>query len=211
MEYLLLALGFLVSYLLGSIPTSVWVGKWFFNKDIREEGSGNAGATNTFRVLGSWAAIPVMVVDVLKGVAAVLMIGYFVPDGLSNNQLIYIQITAGFCAVIGHALPVFAGFRGGKGVATLFGVGIVLYPLAVWVAVGVFVLVLVMTAYVSLGSMIGALVFSISALFIFPSNHLGLMLLAIVVSIFIIWTHRTNIGRLWKGEENRLWKKKGTS
>ncbi len=212
MDHLLLLVVFVLAYVLGSIPTAVWVGQWFFKKDIRNEGSGNAGATNTFRVLGPGAAIPVMIIDILKGVAAILLVSYILPDNIyTESQMITFEIIAGFCAVIGHALPLFAGFRGGKGVATLFGVGIVLFPVAVWVAVAVFALVLALTAYVSLGSILGALAFMVSAIWIFPATHPGLIGLAVLAAVFVCWTHRTNIKRLINGNENRLWKKKASN
>lgn len=208
MEYILLAAGFIGAYLLGSVPTSVWVGRWFYHIDIREQGSGNAGATNTFRVLGPKAAIPVMIVDVTKGFLAVWMMQYFVPTAFSENQLIYVQILAGLSAVAGHTWPLFAGFRGGKGVATLFGLAIYLYPVAVWVAVIVFVVILLSTGYVSLGSVVAGIVFSISANVFFPSHHTGLVVLSIVAALFVIYTHRHNIVRLTKGTENRFYFRK---
>lgn len=204
MEVALIAAGLIGCYLLGSVPTSVWVSKWFYHIDIREQGSGNAGATNTFRVLGPKAAIPVMIVDVSKGFIAVWMMQYFVPADFSENQLIYMQILAGLCAVAGHTWPLFAGFRGGKGVATLFGLAIYLYPVAVWVAVLVFVVILLSTGFVSLGSMLAGLVFSICANVFFPSHHTGLVVLSIVAALFVIFTHRQNIVRLAKGTENRF-------
>lgn len=203
-------LGLFIAYLLGSIPTAVWVGKWFYGKDIRDEGSGNAGATNTIRVLGFKAGVPVIIVDVLKGYLAVYIMQYFIPDSWTQFNQIYLQIMAGLLAVIGHALPIFAGFRGGKGVGTLFGVGIALYPVAVWFPVGIFVIVLLASGYVSLGSILGAFSFPFVVIFYTHQENPGLILLSILVALFVLWTHRKNIIRLLKGEENqfRIWKKK---
>ena len=140
------------AYLMGSIPTAVWVGKWFYGVDVRNEGSGNAGATNTIRVLGLKAGIPVLLIDVIKGsiaVAAVpLIMGAFGNDVVSP----LLKIGAATAAVVGHTLPLFAGFRGGKGVATLLGVGLALFPVAAWVAVAIFAIVLTLSRYVSLAS-----------------------------------------------------------
>jgi glycerol-3-phosphate acyltransferase PlsY len=209
-DWLLIIPGFVIAYLLGSVPTAVWVGKWFYGVDIRNEGSGNAGATNTIRVLGIKAGIPVIIVDVLKGYLAVYLMQYFIPDTWSDEIRIYMQILAGIIAVIGHALPVFAGFRGGKGVGTLFGVGIALYPIAVWFPVIVFVVVLLLTGFVSLASMLGALIFPVVVIFIINQENFGLIVLSVVVALFVLWTHRKNMKRLLKGEENRfrIWKKK---
>lgn len=204
MEYLQLIVGLLIAYLLGSIPTAVWVGKWFYNVDIRDEGSGNAGATNTIRVLGVKAGIPVIIVDILKGLFAVLLMQYFIPQSWSPDSIIYCEIGAGLLAVIGHALPVFAGFRGGKGVATLLGMGIALYGGAVWISVAVFVLVFVISRYVSLGSITAGVVFPLVVIFYSKITNPGLVVLSIFAALFLLWTHRKNIKRLLKGEENRF-------
>lgn len=208
-EYLSILLGFTIAYLLGSIPTAVWVGKWFYSKDVRDEGSGNAGATNTIRVLGIKAGIPVIIIDVLKGYAAVYLMQFFIPESWSPDVKIYMQIIAGFIAVVGHALPIFAGFRGGKGVGTLLGVGIALFPIAVWFPVGVFTLVFLLTGYVSFASILGALSFPFIVIFYTHQQNIGLIALSIVAALFVLWTHRKNMLRLLKGEENRfrIWKK----
>lgn len=209
-NWLLIISGCFIAYLLGSIPTAVWVGKWFYGLDIRNEGSGNAGATNTIRVLGIKAGIPVILVDVLKGYLAVYLMQYFIPSNLTEDTKIYFQIIAGFLAVIGHVLPVFAGFKGGKGVGTLFGVGIALYPVAVWFPVMMFVAVFMLTGYVSLASMLGAFIFPFVVIFVRNQENIGLVALSVFVALFVLWTHRKNLHRLVKGEENRfrIWKKK---
>jgi glycerol-3-phosphate acyltransferase PlsY len=198
-------LGLLLAYLLGSIPTSVWVGKWFYGKDVRDEGSGNAGATNTIRVLGYRAGIPVVIIDILKGVAAVLLMQYFIPPDWSQSTDTYLLILAGLLSVVGHTLPIFAGFRGGKGVATLFGIGLALYGWPVVMSFGVFIVVVALTRYVSLGSMLAGLSFPFFAIWLFRIHHPGLAILAVFATLFILWTHRTNISRLLKGEERKLW------
>ncbi len=210
MEYLLFSLGFVLAYLLGSIPTAVWVGKYFYNIDIRNEGSGNAGATNTIRVLGFKAGIPVIIVDVVKGYLAVYFMGLLIPDSFTANIHIYFQIAAGFLAVIGHVFPLFASFKGGKGVATLLGMGIALYPLVIWIPVIIFLLVFLSSGYVSLGSLLAGLSFPLADIFLFHDTHAGREALSVLAALFLIYTHRQNIIRLWQGNENRfhLWKKK---
>ncbi len=205
---LLLLVGFIIAYLLGSIPTAVWVGKWFYGIDVRKKGSGNAGATNVIRVLGWKAGVPVFLLDIFKGYFAVWFMAFFIPETFSADTGIYLQILAGIFAVVGHALPILAGFKGGKGVATLFGAGIALYGWAILVPLFVFIIVIAITKYVSLGSLLGAISFPIAVIFGFHVAHPGLIGLSIFAALFIIWTHRKNIGRLVKGKENRFTFKK---
>lgn len=193
-----------MAYLLGSIPTAVWVGKWFYGVDVRDEGSGNAGATNTIRVLGAKAGIPVVIIDILKGYFAVWLMQFFIPENTSTATQIYFEIIAGLLAVIGHALPVFAGFRGGKGVATLLGIGIALYGGAVLFSVSIFLLVVVVTRYVSLGSVLAGIAFPLVVIFYFNITNPGLVTLSIFAALFLLWTHRKNIIRLLNGTENRF-------
>jgi len=204
MELLISFLGLLLAYVLGSIPTAVWVGKSFYGVDVRDEGSGNAGATNTIRVLGVKAGIPVIIIDILKGYFAVWLMQYFVPADWSNDAIIYFEIAAGLLAVIGHTLPVFARFRGGKGVATLLGMGIALYGWPVLISVIIFVLVVAVTRYVSLGSLMAGIAFPLVVIFYYHENNPGLIILSIFVALFLLWTHRKNIGRLAKGTENKF-------
>ncbi len=210
MQEIKLLSGLLLAYLLGSIPTSVWVGKWLYGVDIRNEGSGNAGATNTIRVLGMKAGIPVILVDVLKGFLAVFFMRYFIPPAWDLKQTIYLLMAAGFLAVIGHVFPVFASFRGGKGVATLLGMGIALFPHVVWIPVVVFIIVVLATGYVSLGSMLAGISFPLADILIYHDTHPARITFAIVIAIFLLYTHRQNIRRLWKGEENRFKRHKKT-
>lgn len=204
MENLLLISGLLLAYLLGSIPTAVWVGQWFYGIDVRNEGSGNAGATNTIRVLGVKAGIPVIIVDILKGYIAIWLMQYFVPVGWDNEFVTYYRIVAGLLAVIGHTLPLFAGFRGGKGVATLLGMGIALYGYAVLFSVIIFIIVVAFTRYVSLGSLLAGISFPIIVIFYYHETNPGLIALSIFAALFLLWTHRKNIGRLLKGTENKF-------
>lgn len=204
MEILFLIIGLVVAYLLGSIPTAVWVGKMFYGVDVRNEGSGNAGATNTIRILGVKAGIPVIIVDVMKGFIAVWLTRYFVPASWGTDAIEYYRIAAGLLAVIGHTLPVFAGFRGGKGVATLLGMGIALYGTAVLISVGAFVIVFLITRYVSLGSITAGVLFPIVVVFVYHHTNPGLIGLSVFAALFLVWTHRKNIGRLLRGEENRF-------
>lgn len=210
-EFIQLFIGLLLAYILGSIPTAVWVGKIFYGVDVRNEGSGNAGATNTIRVLGVKAGIPVIVVDILKGFFAVWLMHYFVPANWNPDNIIYANIAAGLLAVVGHTLPVFAGFRGGKGVATLLGMGIALYGWPVLISVIIFVLVVSISRYVSLGSLLAGIAFPLIVIFYFHENNVGLVVLSIFVAAFLIWTHRKNIGRLIKGNENKFSFKKSDS
>lgn len=194
----------LISYLLGSIPTAVWVGKLFYQKDVREYGSGNAGATNTFRVLGAKAGIPVLVFDVIKGwFCAYILAWQFYPSFLSNPA-VNTQITFGIAAIIGHIYPVFAGFRGGKGVATALGIIIALHVEASFSCFGVFVLMLLTTRIVSLSSMVAAVSFPLFVGFVFPESYNSLVIFSIVMSGLIILTHTKNIQRLIRGEEKKI-------
>jgi len=198
----------ILAYLLGSIPTSVWVGKRFYHLDIRNEGSGNAGATNMIRVLGLKAGIPVMIVDVCKGYLAI----YVAPMVASLFSEVpvspYIILAAAAAAVLGHTFPIFAGFRGGKGVATMLGVAIGLFPAAAGVTVFIFALIFILTRYVSLSSITAAICFPILVIFVFHSPCIAYSILAIAVAVFIPITHRKNIERLIHGTESKITFKK---
>jgi glycerol-3-phosphate acyltransferase PlsY len=204
-------LSILFGYLAGSIPTAVWVGKWFYGIDVRKMGSGNAGATNTFRVLGAKAAIPVMIIDVLKGYLAVALVPFFCAITGVEDVPPVLNLIVAAAAVIGHTLPLFAGFKGGKGVATLLGVGIALFPVASWLAVAVFASMLAITSYVSLSSMTAGLFFSLMVIFFFPPPHWSYYILAIGVAVFLPYTHRKNIRRLLDGTESKISFKKKKS
>jgi len=194
----------LSAYLIGSIPTAVWISRYFFNIDIREYGSGNSGATNTFRVLGSrWGSI-VMFFDVLKGVLAVKL--YFLLPFYIHNQFeqTNFQIGLGLAAVLGHIFPIWADFRGGKGVATLFGMVVGIQPLVALCCVGVFMLVLYLTRYVSLSSILASIAFPVFVLAIFNAEEHLYRIFAVAVALMVILTHQKNIGRLLRGSESKV-------
>ena len=157
------------AYLIGSIPTSVWVSRHFFDIDIREYGSGNAGATNTYRILGAKWGTFVMVVDMLKGIVATSLY-ILLPHYLGASNELHrtnLMIGLGLASVLGHIFPVWADFKGGKGVATLFGMAIAIQPLVAICCIGVFLLVLYLTRFVSLSSILAGVSFMIFILFIF--------------------------------------------
>lgn len=197
---------FLLAYLIGSLPPAVWVGKLFHNIDIREHGSGNAGATNVVRVLGWKTGIPVMIIDVAKGTLATLLPVFFKLAEPDSSVLINLQIFAGVIAIVGHIFPVFAGFRGGKGVATVFGVLLALHPVLTLSCMGVFLIVLLITGIVSVSSMTAGFAFPLFLFFLFDSPSLVFKIFSIIVAIALIFTHRKNIGRLIRGEEKKLFK-----
>jgi glycerol-3-phosphate acyltransferase PlsY len=198
------AIEIILAYLIGSIPTSVWVGKLFYGLDIREHGSGNAGATNTIRVLGYRAGIPVLLFDVFKGWFAVQMVFLFPHAGLSDDAIGYIRMGLAVAAVLGHIFPIYVGFRGGKGVGTLAGAAIALYPVALLLAAAIFAVTLALSRFVSLSSILAAVSFPFLVVFVTGQHHPGPVALAIFVAIFVPVTHRKNIRRLVKGKENRF-------
>lgn len=193
----------LIAYLLGSIPTSVWIGKTFYGIDVREFGSGNAGATNTFRVLGKKAGIPVLIIDILKGTAAVALawLGAFAPG---SGEFINLQLGLGIAALIGHIFPVFAGFRGGKGVATILGIVICIVPAACSLALVVFLTVLFSTRIVSLSSMLAGISFPFILNLVLGNTNPVLSTFSIVVATLLVITHRKNIKRLLKNQESKV-------
>ncbi|MCK9423752.1 MAG: glycerol-3-phosphate 1-O-acyltransferase PlsY [Bacteroidales bacterium] len=194
----------IAAYLIGSISSAVWFGKLLYGVDVREHGSGNAGATNVIRVLGYKAGIPVLLVDVFKGWLAVQLACWFPVPGFSDDIMTYVKIGTAIAAVLGHVFPVYSGFKGGKGVGTLAGVGIALFPLALLVVLVIFIAVLAVTRYVSLSSVLGALAFPFAVYFIGGEQNTGLLGLSILVAIFIPITHRKNIKRLIRGEERKF-------
>jgi glycerol-3-phosphate acyltransferase PlsY len=199
-----IVIALVLAYLLGSIPTAVIVGKVFFNLDIRTVGSGNAGATNTIRTFGMKAGIPVLLFDVFKAILAVNLSRWLNnPDFTANQEVIYKRLL-GTVAVIGHVFPVFASFKGGKGVASLVGVIIALYPYSFVVILVCFTLIMIFTRIVSLSSIICSIVFPFIVIFIFNETSLPLILLSIGIAIFIPYTHRENIKRLIAGTEKKF-------
>lgn len=197
-------LAMVLAYLCGSIPTSVWWGRAFFGIDVREHGSQNAGATNTFRVLGPKAGVPVLLIDVLKGFLPVRVLPNFSDLQPDSGPWMWLRVGLVIAAVIGHLYPVFAGFRGGKGVATSLGGVLAVHPGAAGVCIGVFVLVFLASRYVSLSSLFAALAFPLAVALIWHEESRIKVGFAIVLCAMVFYTHRENIGRLLRGEENRL-------
>jgi glycerol-3-phosphate acyltransferase PlsY len=207
--YLELFLLLFASYITGSTPTSIIAGKVIKGIDIREHGSGNAGSTNVFRVLGWKPALIVVIIDVFKGwlPAAVYATSFFQGQPIQDTGVV--QILCGFAAVLGHTYTIFAGFKGGKGVGTLGGMLLALFLIAVPLCLVVFAIVLVLTGYVSVSSMIASIALPVF-LFILPPLGLAetapfsLLIFSLLIPWFIIFTHRSNIARLRSGEENRF-------
>lgn len=194
----------ILAYLIGSIPTALIISKKYFGIDIRDYGSGNMGATNTFRVLGSKYGTIVMALDILKGMAAVSLYT-FLPHYLDNElDRTNFMIGLGLASVIGHIFPVFAGFKGGKGVATLLGMILIVQPVVAVSCVGVFLLVLYLTRYVSLSSILGALMLPVSVLWIWNEHEVMYRIFALLVAFLVIITHQKNIIKLLRGVENRV-------
>ncbi|HRQ50780.1 MAG TPA: glycerol-3-phosphate 1-O-acyltransferase PlsY [Agriterribacter sp.] len=193
----------ILAYLIGSFPTAVWVSRYFFNIDIRDYGSGNAGATNTYRVLGyKWGTV-VMIVDMMKGFAAVklaYLLPFYVVDEFARTNF---QIGLGLCAVLGHIYPIWAQFRGCKGVATLCGLVLGISPWTALCCIGVFLLVLFLTRFVSLSSILASLAFPVFILVIFNVDNHAYRIFAVAVALLVMLTHQKNISRLLKGSENK--------
>jgi glycerol-3-phosphate acyltransferase PlsY len=197
----------LLAYLLGSVPTAVWYGQAYFGLDIRQRGSGNAGATNTFRVLGKRAGTIVLLIDVLKGwVATNLALILFYVGEIHEEDRIAYKLAFGMIAVLGHLKPIFADFKGGKGVATLLGMVLSLHPEAALSCLGAFLVVLVVTKYVSLASMVGTFTFPVLLLAqAFGPEKTSLIVFGFAVFALVLWTHQKNIGRLLRGQESRTY------
>ena len=194
----------ILAYLIGSIPTAVWISKSVFGIDIRDYGSGNAGATNTFRILGSkWGSI-VMFVDVTKGIIATslyIFIPFYLSDELARTNF---MIALGMMSILGHIFPIWANFRGGKGVATLLGMALAIQPMVALICLGVFLITLLSTRFVSLSSMLAGVAFMVLILFIFHEKETVYRLFAIIVALMVVITHQKNIGRLLRGTENKV-------
>ncbi|MBI2967662.1 MAG: glycerol-3-phosphate 1-O-acyltransferase PlsY [Bacteroidetes bacterium] len=197
------------AYMMGSFSTAVWIGRWLYGIDVREYGSGNAGASNAYRILGPRTGIAVLLIDVLKGLAAVWMaylpslfrIAYFPP---ASEQFINLQLALGIAVLIGHVIPVFSGFRGGKGIATLLGVVIAVDPLAACYLILVFIAVLVFSKFVSLSSIAAALSFPVIMIGFFENSIPALNIFATFVPILVMITHQKNIERLLRREESKV-------
>ncbi|MBC7915152.1 MAG: glycerol-3-phosphate 1-O-acyltransferase PlsY [Pyrinomonadaceae bacterium] len=195
------------AYFCGSIPTAVWIGQAFYGIDVREYGSGNAGATNTFRVLGTKAGIAVMLLDIFKGWTATnlaYLIGLSVTGPQHSVQFVNYQLALGIIAVMGHLFPILAGFRGGKGIATLFGMILAVHSQAALVCVIVFLFVLLVSKYVSLSSISAGFSFPLSVIFLFHSPLRSIVLYGMCICVLILVTHQKNIERLLKGKEAKV-------
>jgi len=194
----------ITAYLIGSIPTALIISKKYFGIDIREYGSGNMGATNTFRVLGSRFGTIVMICDILKGMAAVALynlLPYYLSNELDRTNL---MIGLGLAATLGHIYPVWAEFKGGKGVATLFGMILAIQPNVAVSCVAVFLLVLYLTRYVSLSSILAGIALPICVLWIYNEKEVFYRVFAVAVAGLIVLTHQKNLSRIFKGNESRV-------
>jgi glycerol-3-phosphate acyltransferase PlsY len=191
--------------MLGSIPSAVWVGQLFHGIDIREHGSKNAGATNTFRVFGNKSGTIVLALDILKGYAAA-SIPLFLTDmyiGFKDEVLI-LQLTASFCAIIGHVFPVLAKFKGGKGVASTLGIIIAINPETAFICLGCFIVVFSVWKYVSLGAIVSSILFPFVSYFFMLEDARIMIIFSIVISLIVLFSHRKNMQRLVRGEENKM-------
>ncbi|AMM50537.1 acyl-phosphate glycerol 3-phosphate acyltransferase [Rufibacter sp. DG15C] len=206
MEGLIIGGMFLAAYLIGALPTAVWVGQAYYGIDVREHGSGNAGATNTFRVLGKKPGAVVMLVDIFKGWTATSLAGFLlIFEAIPAEQVVLYKILLGTLAVIGHVFPVYVGFKGGKGVATLMGMVLAVQTDVALICLGIFIIVLLAFKYVSLGSMLAAIAFPL--LLLLPKFHPEeplMMVFGVLIALLVIFTHRKNIGRLLQGVESKI-------
>ena len=194
----------LIAYLLGSIPTSVWIGKAYYNLDIRKHGSFNAGATNTFRVLGKKPGVIVLLIDVTKGSLSVLLPYFLLDATIDNDRLVLIQILTAIMAVVGHVFPLFANFDGGKGVATSLGVIIGLHPPAALICFLAFLIVFIISKYVSLGAIVASFLFPVLINLVFHVDSFWLRLFSVILGVLVIITHKKNIVRILKGDESKM-------
>lgn len=193
-----------IAYLIGSIPTALIISKSFFGIDIRDYGSGNMGATNTFRVLGSKYGTIVMIFDIAKGMLAVALYN-FLPHYLHNDwDKTNLMVGLGLASVLGHIFPIFAQFKGGKGVATLFGMILAVQPVIAISCVSVFLLVLFLTRYVSLSSILAGLSLPICVLWIWNDDVTIYRIFAVLVAVLVVLTHQKNIIKILRGNESRV-------
>ncbi|MCF8429582.1 MAG: glycerol-3-phosphate 1-O-acyltransferase PlsY [Bacteroidia bacterium] len=197
-----IAILILLAYLIGSVPTAVWYGKAFHKIDVREHGSGNAGATNTLRILGNKAGFIVLFIDLLKGFLATSLI-HFSDLEIGTQNYFNFQMALGVTAVLGHVFPLFAGFKGGKGIATLLGMCIAINWQIAIICILVFVIIVAITKYISVGSMSAAILAAILSFYFYTNNVIANCFFC-AIAILVIYTHRTNIVRLKAGTENKL-------
>lgn len=191
-----------LAYLLGSIPTSVWLGSWLKGIDLRDYGSGNAGATNAFRVLGKPIGIAVLLIDMLKGYAAVSL-SHLQQEILPGTEIWMIfRIGLGLLAIAGHIYPLFAKFKGGKGVAALAGIGLALHPLSALCALGVYAVVFMIGRVSSAGSLMAVVSYPVWVIWVFNEGYRSMTLFSLAVVALVLITHRSNIRRLFLGRES---------
>ena len=192
-----------ISYLVGSIPVAVWIGKKCRGIDIREHGSQNAGATNTFRVFGQKLGWIVLTLDVTKGFFASIL-PLFIADNYSENQLLLFQLVTSLACIIGHVFPIFAQFRGGKGVASSLGIIIGINPVSAAISLGIFMIIFLLFKFVSLGAIVTAISYPFVSLFLVKEDTHVMIIFSILLGFLIIISHRKNIKRLINGEESRM-------
>lgn len=203
MENIYICIGVVISYLIGSMPTALWVGKAFYGLDIREHGSGNSGATNTFRVLGKKAGITVLLIDVIKGLTAASLVRYLHFVDLGTARYVNLQLLFGLSSVLGHIFPIYAKFKGGKGIATLLGMVIGIHYMSALACIFLFVVILFSTRYVSLSSILAAIAFPVIAVIIYKNEEPFFIVFGIAAAIMVVLTHQKNIVRLVAGNENK--------
>jgi glycerol-3-phosphate acyltransferase PlsY len=192
------------AYILGSIPTAVWIGKLFFGVDVRQHGSGNAGATNTLRTLGKPAGFTVLFIDFLKGFAAAKLVVFDPAMIAGTEDYLNMQMLLGALAVVGHVYPIFAGFKGGKGIATLIGL---ITAMSGWLALCcfvTFVIIVSFTRYISLGSMLSAILSPVYVGLIYAWQQPTFLYFCVAIAVLVVYTHRANIGRLRAGTESKF-------
>jgi glycerol-3-phosphate acyltransferase PlsY len=206
MNLTLLIVTIIAAYLLGSIPSSVWYGIGYFGIDVRKHGSGNAGATNTFRILGKRAGTIVMLIDVMKGwTATILASMLFYMGSIAETDILMYKIIFGVIAIVGHIFPVFVGFKGGKGIATLLGMVLAIHPELAAMSITIFLLTLIASQYVSLSSILATLAFPVlSLLGLFGQPETLLVIFGFVMFVLVVITHQKNIIRLLNGNESRV-------
>ncbi len=185
-----------LAFILGSIPTAAWYAKYFHNIDITKHGSGNSGATNSMRVLGKKAGIIVLLIDVLKGFLPVFFFNLYFSES-------YQAFILGIIIILGHIFSVFLSFKGGKGIATSLGVILAVFPIGALISLAVFIGVVWITKYVSLGSLSAALSFGLILSFQYPKDT-ALLFTGWILFIMLTFTHRTNIKNLIAGKENKF-------
>ena len=194
----------LLAYFIGSIPSAIWVSKWFFGVDVRDYGSNNAGATNTFRVIGRVAGFTVLFFDILKGWVSVKILTSLILYEPQSSEFINMQLIVGITAVLGHVFPIYEKFQGGKGIATLMGIILAINFSAAIGCVVIFLLIFIFTSYVSLGAIVAAIFFPVITIFIIRVESISVVYFSIFISILVILTHKPNIYRLLNKDENKM-------